>query len=227
MSKKLTARQRRKAGCGLLAASVLGGSLAAYAATTSGSATAAPVTPASATTPIQHVVVLFDENISFDHYFGTYPYAANTDGPAFTAKAGTAGLRGSSQTITNLIADALARGKTVLFVAEKMAALEVVARRLGAVGLRDACLELHSQKTKKADFYRELRRVQELAYPGLAKGQAELEMLEARRAELNAYCEAINLPVEGRLHQLALRPPEVALAGEEASPSVSFACLSR
>src|SRR4051795_529578 len=41
--------------------------------------------PVHAATPIQHVVVLFDENISFDHYFGTYPKAANTDGTRFTA----------------------------------------------------------------------------------------------------------------------------------------------
>src|ERR1700729_758187 len=34
-------------------------------------------------TPIKHVVVIFDENESFDHYFGTYPYAANTDGTTF------------------------------------------------------------------------------------------------------------------------------------------------
>ncbi len=36
--------------------------------------------PAPTTTPIKHVVVIFDENVSFDHYFGTYPKAANTDG---------------------------------------------------------------------------------------------------------------------------------------------------
>ena len=40
-----------------------------------------------AATPIKHLVVLFDENVSFDHYFGTYPYAANTDGTKFQAKA--------------------------------------------------------------------------------------------------------------------------------------------
>ena len=38
-------------------------------------------------TPIKHVVVLFDENESFDHYFGTYPYAANTDGSTFESQA--------------------------------------------------------------------------------------------------------------------------------------------
>jgi len=40
-------------------------------------------------TPIRHLVVIFQENVSFDHYFATYPHAANTDGPTFTAKAGT------------------------------------------------------------------------------------------------------------------------------------------
>src|SRR5262249_25450357 len=53
---------------------------------------------------------------------------------------------GKSQTIANLIAEALGRGRKVLFVAEKMAALEVVKRRLDGVGLGDACLELHSHK---------------------------------------------------------------------------------
>jgi very-short-patch-repair endonuclease len=56
---------------------------------------------------------------------------------------------GKSQTITNLIAAALVRGKTVLFVSEKLAALEVVRRRLDGAGLGQFCLELHSHKTKK------------------------------------------------------------------------------
>ncbi len=46
------------------------------------------------TTPIRHVVVLFDENNSFDHYFGTYPNAANTDGTKFTAAPGTPQVNG-------------------------------------------------------------------------------------------------------------------------------------
>jgi phospholipase C len=41
------------------------------------------------TTPIKHLVVIYDENVSFDHYFGTYPQAANTDGVKFTAAPGT------------------------------------------------------------------------------------------------------------------------------------------
>ena len=48
----------------------------------------------AATTPIQHVVVIFQENVSFDHYFGTYPLATNADGQAFTAKAHTPAVNG-------------------------------------------------------------------------------------------------------------------------------------
>jgi phospholipase C len=47
------------------------------------------VTPTTAQAAIKHVVVIFGENISFDHYFGTYPNAANTGGTTFTAAAGT------------------------------------------------------------------------------------------------------------------------------------------
>src|SRR3954467_9156216 len=53
---------------------------------TGATALTAAESPVHAATPIQHVVVLFDENISFDHYFGTYPKAANTDGTKFHAK---------------------------------------------------------------------------------------------------------------------------------------------
>ena len=60
---------------GVLAVTVLAG----------GTSLAAP----SAMTPIEHVVVIFQENISFDHYFATYPNAANTDGNRFTAAAET------------------------------------------------------------------------------------------------------------------------------------------
>src|ERR1700683_3084862 len=57
---------------------------------------------APSSTPIKHVVVIFDENESFDHYFGTYPYAANTpgDGTPFTAKPGTPTVNGLYSKIT-------------------------------------------------------------------------------------------------------------------------------
>ena len=62
------------------ALTALGSTAPAWAAVPAGH----PGHPSTAT-PIKHVVVLFDENISFDHYFATYPKAANTDGTRFTA----------------------------------------------------------------------------------------------------------------------------------------------
>lgn len=56
---------------------------------------------------------------------------------------------GKSQTITNMIANSLYHGKSILFVAEKMAALNVVYQRLAQIGLEDFCLEIHSNKTSK------------------------------------------------------------------------------
>jgi phospholipase C len=56
-------------------------------------------TPGTAT-PIKHVVVIFDENVSFDHYFGTYPFAANTDGSTFHARPGTPAVNGLYAKIT-------------------------------------------------------------------------------------------------------------------------------
>ena len=58
------------------------------------------LTPGTAT-PIKHVVVIFDENQSFDHYFGTYPFAANTDGSTFHAKRGTPTVNGLYTKITS------------------------------------------------------------------------------------------------------------------------------
>src|SRR5258708_3577018 len=63
---------------------------------------------------------------------------------------------GKSQTITNLIGLALYQGKSVLFVSEKLAALEVVKNRLDKAGLGHFCLELHSGKTKKPTVFKSL-----------------------------------------------------------------------
>jgi hypothetical protein len=65
---------------------------------------------------------------------------------------------GKSQTIVNIVAELLATGKSVLFVSEKMAALEVVKSRLDNVGLGDFCLELHSRKSNKKEFLANLER---------------------------------------------------------------------
>jgi len=64
---------------------------------------------------------------------------------------------GKSQTITNMVAQCLADGKSVLFVSEKMAALDVVYRRLNQIGLGDLCLQLHSAKAQKIEVLDQLR----------------------------------------------------------------------
>lgn len=66
---------------------------------------------------------------------------------------------GKSQTITNLIANSLAKGKRVLFVAEKRVALEVVYNRLNKIGLGKFCLELHSNKSGKSEVIAQFREV--------------------------------------------------------------------
>ena len=73
---------------------------------------------------------------------------------------------GKSQTITNIIAQALADGRRVLFVAEKQAALSVVKKRLDLLGLGDFCLELHSGKTAKAEVLQKLTTTLALAESG-------------------------------------------------------------
>src|SRR5215471_20284204 len=57
--------------------------------------------PKATATPIKHLVVIFGENISFDHYFGTYPNAANTDGQTFHARPGTPSVDGLTQSLLN------------------------------------------------------------------------------------------------------------------------------
>jgi phospholipase C len=88
----------RKKTTGLLAglAVVVAAVTAATVQARGGTSTAAAATGASSqtATPIQHLVVIFQENVSFDHYFGTYPTAANTDGSRFTAVPGTPAVDG-------------------------------------------------------------------------------------------------------------------------------------
>jgi phospholipase C len=57
--------------------------------------------PAATATPIRHLVVIFQENVSFDHYFGTYPQASNTSGQPFEAKKKTPAVNGLVNLLTN------------------------------------------------------------------------------------------------------------------------------
>lgn len=101
---------------------------------------------------------------------------------------------GKSQTIANLIAQCLAEGKRVLFVSEKIAALDVVYRRLREVGLGEFCLELHSSKARKLDVITQLQKAWD------AQGEvdpeewrAQAEKLKRLRDDLNQYVERLHL----------------------------------
>ena len=100
---------------------------------------------------------------------------------------------GKSQTITNLIAHLLASGKTVLFVSEKMAALEVVHRRLNSLGLGPFCFELHSSKAKKSEVMKQLGAALDAAGQRTVKDwEMEAGRLASLRQELNALAQALH-----------------------------------
>ena len=123
---------------------------------------------------------------------------ASTDGRSFILH-GPPGT-GKSQTITNIIANALYRGRRVLFVAEKMAALQVVQRRLEAIGLAPFCLELHSNKTKKANVMAQLKRTTEVVRRKSGEEFAlQADQINQLRRELNGYVDALH-----RLHPAGL-----------------------
>ncbi|PDT46653.1 helicase [Sinorhizobium fredii] len=94
---------------------------------------------------------------------------------------------GKSQTIANIVAAAVADGKTVLFVAEKMAALEVVKRRLDQAHVGDACLELHSNKANKRAVLAQLQHTWELGAPKGESGVTLDQRLTEARDSLNAH----------------------------------------
>ena len=100
---------------------------------------------------------------------------------------------GKSQTITNMIANALYQGKRVLFVAEKMAALSVVQSRLEKINLAPFCLELHSNKATKKHFLEQLDEVLKLTKIKAPEeyAQRSQELFNERR-ELISYMEALH-----------------------------------
>lgn len=102
---------------------------------------------------------------------------------------------GKSQTITNIIAELLAEGKNVLFVSEKMAALEVVKNRLDRVGLGDFCLELHSHKSNKREVLQELERTLTVQPPQGNRQDNTFTQVDFQKAELNAYVNALQEPI--------------------------------
>lgn len=99
---------------------------------------------------------------------------------------------GKSQTIANLIAQCLAEDKRVLFVAEKIAALDVVYRRLREVGLGEFCLELHSNKTRKLDVLAQLQKSWESSGEDATDWAAKAQQLGRVREQLSTYVERLH-----------------------------------
>ncbi len=101
---------------------------------------------------------------------------------------------GKSQTIANMIAHMLGKGKNALFVSAKTAALEAVLRRLKEMQLGNFCLELHSNKSRKADVLKQLRRSWDATPDSSSTAwEDQARQLMQRRDRLNTYTE--------RLHQ--------------------------
>lgn len=106
---------------------------------------------------------------------------------------------GKSQTITNIIAECLADGKKVLFVSEKMAALDVVHNKLSHSGLDEFCLVLHTYKAKKKDV---LNQLSDTLYLSDKKGSIseeayqQLSELDITKKDLNDYSKGIFKKIE-------------------------------
>ena len=100
---------------------------------------------------------------------------------------------GKSQTITNLIANALYHQKRVLFVAEKKAALDVVQSRLAKIGLAPFCLELHSNKVDKQHFLRQMQQAIDAVGANAPEGfQRVADQLFQQRLQLIQYIDALH-----------------------------------
>jgi len=121
---------------------------------------------------------------------------------------------GKSQTIANMIANCLAVGKTVLFVAEKTAALDVVYRRLRENGLGDYCLELHSNKTDRRHFLAQLKKSWKSNSDFKENDWITVNnKLRILRDQLNAYVNSLH-----KVYSNGLTPYEafgIALRGHE------------
>jgi len=102
---------------------------------------------------------------------------------------------GKSQTIANMIGALLHAGKSVLFVSEKAAALEVVRNRLTEAGLGGYLLELHSHKATRKEVAAALgQALDTVTIPPTPMGELRVRDARARREQLNAYAEAMNRP---------------------------------
>ena len=127
---------------------------------------------------------------------------------------------GKSQTIANMITQNLAQGRTVLFVSEKAAALNVVYRRLQDVGLGEFCLELHSNKAHKREVLEQLRGAWGARENvSTAQWQKKAEELRTTRDALNQYVKRLHTPHQNgwTLHRAIAR-----IVADPDAPELSF-----
>ena len=126
---------------------------------------------------------------------------------------------GKSQTITNIIAECLCEGRKVLFVSEKLAALNVVFTKLKQAGLGDFCLELHSYKSSRKAVIQELCRTLKADVSAVSsRADGEIEQKKLAQNQLNSYAyelhrkrERINLSLYQlfELHSSVRSAPDV------------------
>src|SRR5262249_22165787 len=106
---------------------------------------------------------------------------------------------GKSQTIANIIAAAIREGKSVLFVAEKAAALDVVYGRLKMVGLEPLCLEIYSKKATKAAVIGSLDRSIRAASV-IQSNSGNTQELRTARDRLNAWSALLHREIRSSGH---------------------------
>ncbi len=132
---------------------------------------------------------------------------------------------GKSQTITNIIANALYQGKRVLFVAEKMAALSVVQQRLNRLGLEPFSLELFSHKSSKSEVFAQFQAVLDAAQvPRQVTFEQEATRLRLLRTELAEFVKEMHQPLPSglSLYDLMARYEPLRNAGVAPVASLTF-----
>ena len=143
------------------------------------------------------------DQVSYSEIYHTLPSDSSQQEVIFSSRDGQNLVvqgppgTGKSQTITNIISDYLARGKKILFVAEKLAALNVVSSKLKVLGLDDLLMEIHSHKSKKKDFINELGRTLQIDQPQIKIDlEEELSDYDKARSILNRYSLSVNQEIE-------------------------------
>ena len=171
----------------------------------------------------------FDRDVKPSDVFQVVDADSSQQEAILYAKSGTSFVlqgppgTGKSQTITNIIAESLADGKKVLFVSEKMAALEVVQRRLAQTGLDMFCMVLHSYKAKKKDVLNQLAEVMDMATRKAdlsSDAFQKLDMLTECKQQLNDYADQLFQKVQPL--NISIYQANGVIAKMESFPSVVF-----